>query len=115
MTRPAGFTLLEVLVAVALLAGGTTALLRVAGTSTDRLAIESRRARALLAAQALLADAELAPPPLGRREGVRSDGFAWTTVVEATPHPRLRQVTVRVMAEPERAIELVEVVRVPPS
>ena len=115
MKRRAGFTLLEVLVAIALLASGLTALLRLASTSTNDLAVESQRTRALLAAQALLAEAELSPPALGNQDGVRSDGMRWESTVAPTPHPRLRQVQIRVFSTPDRPVELLEVVRVPPS
>lgn len=113
MKRRAGFTLLEVLVAVTVIATGVTALLRLAGQSSGVLAGEEPRTRALLAARALLVEAELNPPPLGARHGVRSDGLAWEETVTPTPHPRLRHVQVRVFHAPEHAVELEEIVRVP--
>ena len=113
MRRPAGFTLLEVLVAMTIVATGVTALLRLTSSSTDTLATESTRTQALLAARALLAEAELSPPSLGSQRGVRTDGLRWEEFVEPTPHPRLRQVRVRVFTDATRAVELLEVVRAP--
>ena len=113
--RARGFTLLEVLVALAVVGTGLTAMARLTAASVATLDTEMRRAQALLAARAMLADATLAPPPLGRRDGVRTDGVRWEETVEPTPHPRLRTVRVRVFATPDTPIELVEVVRVPAS
>lgn len=115
MTRTRGFTLLEVLVALAIVGTGLTAMARLTATSVATLDGETRRTRALLAARALLADATLTPPPIGRRDGVRSDGLRWEESVEPTPHPRLRTVRVRVFGDPLSPVELLEVVRAPAS
>lgn len=113
--RPHGFTLLEVLVALTVLATALTALVRLVGTSARTLGDDARHARAVLAARALLAEAELSPPAIGHREGERSDGLHWEEDVTPTPHPRLRQVAVRVFPTRDRAVTVVEVVRVPAS
>jgi general secretion pathway protein I len=119
--RARGMTLLEVLVALAVLATGLVALERLLVRSTAGVATDRRLTRTLLAARAVLADAAVAVPPLGHAEGALDGrgpggaGLRFARDVTATPHPGLRQVRVRVWWEhgtPD-ACELLEVIRVP--
>jgi hypothetical protein len=105
-------SLLEVLVAVAVLATGVVAMQRLLAGSVAGLASDGELTRALLLARSLLADAEVTPPEPGHTQGSlagRAGG--------RTPHDGLRQVRVRVYADGPgaAACELVELVRVPTS
>jgi len=111
MTR--GMTLLEVLVAVVVLAVGVTAVQRLVGRGVATVATDTDTTRAMLLARALLADAELRPPEPGHAEGTRPGGFRFERDVRRTAHPALREVRIRVSAARGAACELVEVVRVP--
>jgi len=110
-----GFGLLEVLVALVVLAVGVTALQRLAARSLRVVGDDAGRTRALFAARTLLAEAALTPREPGHESGRTPDGFAWERDVARTPHPRLREVRVRVAPAGDTAVELVEVVRVPPA
>lgn len=111
--RRRGFTLVEVAVAVMVLATAGTALQRLVATSVRTMGDDAVRARTLVAARAALAEATLRPPPLGHT--VRADGdVTITRDVESTAHPWLR--SVRVVAEAAAGrdrSELVELVYAP--
>ena len=112
----AGFGLLEVLVALVVVAVGVTALQRLVTRSVITLGEDVRLTRAMLAAQSLLADAALAPPEPGLVDGTTPDGLRFERSVARAPHPALREVRVRVWPDPGAApCELWEVIRVPPS
>lgn len=109
--RSGGFTLVEVLVAVAIVAIALLAALRAAGMATSSL--EDLRGRLLAG---WVADNRLAEHrargawlPLGTREG-REDqggiGFAWREEVVATPNPAFRRVDIFVQASasPDHAL-----------
>ena len=106
MRRRDGLTLLEVVVAVAVLSIGVVALERLVCRSVATIADDARLTRAMLAAQALLAEAAHAAPEAGLDEGER-DGLRFTREVRPTAHPDLREVRVRV-----EECELAEVLRV---
>ena len=109
-----GFTLVEVAVAVAVLAVAGTALQRLATSSVRTIASDAARARTLAVAREHLAEAALRPPPFGREEWTEPDGIRTTRVVEPTAHPSLR--TVRVRSEDVHGrdqSELVELVYAP--
>jgi len=109
-----GLTLLEVLVALAVLAIGIVALERLLGRSVATIADDARLTRAMLAARALLAEAALGSPEPGVTEG-EANGVHFTREVRPTLHPGLREVRVRVAngAQDAAACELVELIRVP--
>ena len=111
--RDRGLTLLEVVVALALLAIGVTALQRLVATGVRTIGDDARLTRAMLLAQAILADASLHPPPPGHVAGERP-GFEWERDITPTPHPALREIRVRVHdgRSGREDCELVEVVRV---
>jgi type II secretory pathway pseudopilin PulG len=112
----AGFGLLETLIAVAVVAAGVTAMQRLVTRSVATLAEDLRLTRAMLAAQALLADATLAPPEPGQTSGSTEDGLRFEREVARTPHPALREVRVRVWPDAGAApCELWEVIHVPPA
>jgi type II secretion system protein I len=116
MTRARGFTLLEALVALAVLAIGVTAAERLVVRSVVTVSTDADLTRALLAARAVLAEAAVRVPEPGRSEGTRPGGLHVEREVRATAYPRLREIRVRV--RPERggpACELLELVRVPPA
>ena len=115
MTRRRGMTLLEVLVAVAVLAVGVTALQRLLVSGIATVAVDAEASRGMMLAHALLADAELRPPEPGHTEGARPDGLRFERDVRRTAHPSLREVRVRVSAGRGAVCELVELVRVPPA
>jgi type II secretion system protein I len=111
-----GLTLLEVLVALAVVAVGVTALERLLVRSITTITADAETTRAMLLAQALVAEAEVRPPEPGRTEGVRANGLRFEREVRRTAHPGLREIRVRVLPNhPGRACELVEVIRVPPA
>ena len=113
MNRRRGFTLLEVMVALAVLAVGVTALQRLVMRSVATVAADGAASRAMLAAQALLAEAALHPPEPGHTEGTRPDGLRFRREVARTAHPALREVRVRVWSDGAGTMcELVELVRV---
>jgi general secretion pathway protein I len=107
MSARGGFTLLEVLVAVVVLAVAIGALQRLITRSVDTFGADVVATRAMLLAQGLLAEAASAPPAPGRIEGTR-EGLRFEREVVPGPHPSLRQVRVRV----EPGCELLEILRV---
>jgi prepilin-type N-terminal cleavage/methylation domain-containing protein len=108
-------TLLEVVVALAVLGIGVVATQRLLVDSTRSLADERELTRAMLGARSLLADAALHPPPVGHTTGVVPGGGAlrYERTVSPTPHPALRRVEVRVGSLRGPPCELVELIRVP--
>jgi general secretion pathway protein I len=103
---PHGFTLVEILVALALLAVALTAGMRALAQSADSAGTLKARTLALWVAQNRLAAAQLeAPPPAhGRYEGAESQAgarFVWQATVTGTPNPAFRKIEI-VVAEPDR-------------
>jgi prepilin-type N-terminal cleavage/methylation domain-containing protein len=116
MRRQRGLTLLEVMVALVVLAVGVTALQRLVVRSVGTITADARTGRALLAAQTLLAAAAAAPPAIGHSEGTTADGLRFARDVARTPRPALREIRVRVWPGPDSSpMELVELVVVPPA
>ena len=116
MSGRRGLTLLEVLVAVTVLAVGVVALQRLLAGSVAAVAADREASRAMAAARAVLAEVALRPPEPGHVEGVRADGLRFERDVWRTAHPRLREVRVRIHGETAgTSCELVELVRVPPA
>jgi general secretion pathway protein I len=112
--RARGFTLLEVLVALTILAVGVVALQRLAVQSVATIGSDARATDAMLLARGLLAEAAVAPPEPGRSAGVRGP-LRWVRDVTRAVHPRLREVRVRISRDGETDVELVELIRVPTS
>jgi prepilin-type N-terminal cleavage/methylation domain-containing protein len=109
-----GFTLVEVAVAVAVLAGAGVAVQRLAVSSVRTIAEDAGRARTLVVARERLAEAALRPPPFGRVAWAEVDGLRTTRTVEPTAHPWLRTVRVRTVdAHGRDASELTELVYAP--
>jgi len=110
-----GFTLVEAVVALAVVATGAVAAEQLLARSARTVAAERAATRAQLAAQSLLAEARVAPLPLGTVAGTTTDGVAFEREVRPTEHPALREVRVRTRAGtgPGAACELVEVLRAP--
>jgi general secretion pathway protein I len=80
----AGFTLIEVLVALAIAALGLGALMAAAGTGLANSGVADRYIEATRRAQSLLALAAAAAPlQPGERSGADDDGFAWRIRVSA--------------------------------
>ena len=101
----AGFTLIEVLVALAIVSIALLAALRAAGQGTANLGELRARLLAGWVAENLLAEhrARGAWLPLGIRRGNEREGgidFGWREEVAATPHPAFRRVDVFVYEAP---------------
>jgi general secretion pathway protein I len=81
-TRRAGFTLIEVLVAFAILVLALTALLRVFSTGLDSIGVAERYASATMLARSVL-DEIGAEIPLGADElsGDAGNGFTWNVQI----------------------------------
>lgn len=122
MRPTSGISLLEVLVAVVVLATGVVAMQRLLARSVMGLATDAQLTRAMLLARSLLAEAEVTPPEPGHVGGTLAgraggDGFRFARDVVRTPHDGLREVRVHVYPNgAERAgCALVELIRVPSS
>jgi general secretion pathway protein I len=110
--RPArGFTLIEILVALAILAVALAAGMRSVAQSTDAATLLKQRTLALWVAQNRLAAAQLANPwpatgiRAGRAEQARTQ-FVWRETVEGTPNPTFRKIEITVAdpATPDYAL-----------
>lgn len=80
-----GFSLLEVLVALAIMAMSLGALYHAAGGSVRGVQVSERRAEAALLAAALLDSRDTIPPGGLQESGAQGDRFSW--VLTATPFP----------------------------
>jgi general secretion pathway protein I len=102
--RSRGFTLLEVLVALLVLAIALLALTRTAAVQIDAFAQTRQRTLAGWLAQDLLAQTRLGSPfpPTGSSSGRRrfaNADWRWQIRVQGTPVPTVRRIDVRVYAE----------------
>jgi general secretion pathway protein I len=107
--KACGFTLIEVLVALAILAVALAAVLRSASMAADGTLELKERLLATWIAQNRLAEysARTLWPDVGTRAGNAEQGgvsFAWRETVTATPNPLFRRVEVQVYGPrtPER-------------
>lgn len=104
MKRQRAFTLVEILVALAILAIALTAGMRALAQATDTAGALKARTLALWVAQNRLAAAQIAMPwpALGNYSGEATQAnaeFTWQAVVSATPNPQFRRIDITV-AEP---------------
>lgn len=80
MVREGGFTLLEVVVALAIAAAALSVLAVTLGGALDGTARSARREEALERARSRLDAAMAMPrPSVGRQEGEDGDGYRWIT------------------------------------
>ncbi|HEX6834234.1 MAG TPA: type II secretion system minor pseudopilin GspI [Rudaea sp.] len=114
MSRNArGFTLLEVLIAVLVLALALVALVRTAANQIDAFGRLRERTLAGWVAQNILAETRItqAFPQSGRSDGSRrlaGRDWRWELKVEATEVPTIRRLDVRVFAAADRSTALAE-------
>jgi general secretion pathway protein I len=108
MTRAwRGFTLLEVLVALAVIAIALVALVRVTGLSADALQRERETTLATWVASNVIVDLREGErfPALGARDGSMRMGtrdWYWRVEVNTTEDPAIRRLEVSVFADPQR-------------
>lgn len=100
---PHGFTLLEVLIALAILAVAMTALVRTAALEADALAQVRDHSHAQWVASNVIAEARLARdlPAQGLREGEETLGgrrWRWQLSIAPTPTAGIRRLDVAVRA-----------------
>jgi len=113
--KPRGFTLIEVLVALAIVAIALMSALRAAGQGTSNVGELRSRLLAGWVAENLLAEHRARRDwlPLGLQRGTGRQGglhFAWREEVIATPNPSFRRVDVRVYASAEETHALAHLV-----
>ena len=99
-----GFTLIEILVALAILAVALAAGMRSVAQSSDVATILKQRTLALWVAQNRLAEAQLAIPwpAMGSRDGTAEQAhtrFVWHETVSGTPNPGFRKIEITVAGE----------------
>lgn len=96
-----GFTLVEILVALAILAVALAAGMRSVAQSSDAATLLKQRTLALWVAQNRLAAAQLANPwpAMGQRSGSAEQArtqFVWRETVDGTPNPAFRKIEITV-------------------
>ncbi len=106
--RRSGFTLIEVLVALAIISIALLAALRAAGQGTANVGELRARLLAGWVAENLLAEHRARGDwlPLGIQRGKKREGgleFAWREEVISTPNPAFRRIEVFVFAAPEES------------
>ena len=104
MTRARGFTLLEVVIALAVVAIALLGLVRTAGLGARALSHEREATLANWVAANVLAETRLRErfPPIGRRDGRMDMGpiaFRWLLVVQASEDPAIRRLDVHVFPD----------------
>ncbi len=108
--REGGFTLIEMLVALAVFSLAALALLRLEGATVAGTARLQGQAVAQIVARNLAVEVltDPTPPAFGREAGRTANGgrsWTWTRTVERSPEPRIQQIRIEVRGEtgPERA------------
>ena len=108
----AGFSLLEILVALAIVSIGLLAALRATGVGTDGVGEYRNRVLALWLAQNIVAERTAlkewpAPDVNSREETFAGRSFVVKEEVKATPNPHFRRLDVSVAAreDPARALQ----------
>ena len=96
-----GFTLIEILVALAILAVALAAGMRSVAQASDAATMLKQRTLALWVAQNRLAEAQLANPwpAVGTREGAAEQArarFVWRENISGTPNPAFRKIEITV-------------------
>lgn len=109
--KRAGFTLIEVLVALAIVSIALMSALRAAGQGTNNVGELRSRLLAGWVAENMLAEHRARRDwlPLGIQRGTGRGGgldFAWREEVIATPNPAFRRVDIRVFASAEESHSL---------
>ena len=109
MRRARGFTLLEVLIALAIFAVVAASVLSASARSLQTAARLEDKTFASWLADNRLQDLQLAdsPPAVGREQGEESYAgrrWLWQTEVQSTSEPDMLRVTVRVALRPERGL-----------
>lgn len=104
-----GFTLIEVLVALAIVAYALIGLLGLQNRNLTLVSQDQNVTRATLLARMLIAEMEVREkfPELGFTSGELEDGFYYEREVNETPLPEVREVRLRVIFD-ERRPDLVE-------
>ena len=95
--RPAGFTLIEVMVALTILAVALAAGYRALGQSSNNADLLKRRALAQWVAQNQVAAMQLRQAPSATGAGQASMGgvdFVWRSTLTQTPNPTFRRIEV---------------------
>jgi general secretion pathway protein I len=110
-----GFTLLEILVALAVVAIALLAVQRAMLSAADQAEALRARLVATWVAQDRLAELRLSRtlPPLGTAEGRVEQGgraWAWRSEIGTTPNPAVRRVEIEVMREDKPGHALAQVV-----
>ena len=113
--RRGGFTLVEVLVALAIISIALLAALRVAAGGTNSVGELRARLLAGWVAENVLAESRARGewPALGIQRGTQRQGgieFAWREEIIGTPNVAFRRVDIRVFAAPEEAHALAHLV-----
>ena len=109
--RRDGFTLVEVLVALAIIAIALMSALRAAGQGTNNVAELRSRLLAGWIAENRLAEHRARADwlPLGMQRGKDREGgleFVWREEVVATPNPAFRRITIDIFADTDESHSL---------
>ncbi len=102
--RETGFTLIEMLVALAIFSLAALALLRLGGATATNSARLTEQALAQTVARNLAVEVLTDPqsPPFGTQTGALTNAgrqWRWTRVVERSPEARIQLITIRVEGE----------------
>jgi general secretion pathway protein I len=108
--RDSGFTLVEMLVALAIFSLAALALLRLEGATVSTTALLQEQALAQIVARNLAVEAltDPEPPAFGATRGEAMNAgrrWRWVRVVGRSPEPRIQQIRIEVRSErgPEAA------------
>jgi general secretion pathway protein I len=105
--RPHGFTLLEVLIALVVVALAMVALVRASGMASDALMREREVTLATWVASNVITDTrnQAGFPAVGQRSGRMLMGeqeWSWSLAIQGTDDPAMRRLEVRVFADSAR-------------